>query len=216
MKDPKDVYLIFRRYNKEEQKNDHSMQPKSPHYFGWTPSKILAQAFLEQRDKSKYVLQKTDTDEIAEKMRFTDTLIEETRIDILELRSHKTGEDVMFLTTPEEQTSIETEIRKLFTKLSSFDSLYQESKTQSALSDFVNMMSNLQPKYFEALLYIGYHPDEFNYLYNGPTEDEFDYGYIPSPFNVDLPDIKREILDDPSRVVVFSLESVIKVIKDEL
>lgn len=213
------IYVVFRVYGpKERQSRDLvSLNPfgrdNGAHFYGWTPSKATVKAFLEQRSKHKYVVQEVDRDELFST--HGDRPSDDLLIDMIQLRSNKLGTDVVFFTTPEEKEGIEKRIQKLFRELSSLDSIWQEDLTKSPVSDFVNAIVNLLPGYANALHYIGYRPDVIDMVYDSVQDHDADDDLFELPTS---PSNQRNewTVDDPCKVIIYSLESVIKVIRDEL
>ena len=176
-------------------------------FYGWSTNKSIINAFLKQRSKKKYIVQKEfDID--------SNVLRPELMIDILLLKSCQSGEIIKFFTTEEEKERITKDINSMFDVLRTFDRIDDENIFQ-----LVNLFNNLDEKYIEALSIIGYKPMEVTYICDR-VDDMYDgEGGIDS-ISFDSEDeyntVDQKYSHDPAKVIIFSLESVIKVLKDDL
>jgi hypothetical protein len=180
--------------------------------YGWTHNKSILKAFLRQRDQNKYSTEKHSEDEISE-MFSENRLFSENMIDYINVRSAASGEEFMLFTTLQELNECEHRIRRYFEDLSSFT--YLKTKGEK-IPYYVNMVLSLREDYLDALSAIGYNPKEINILYDD-AESEYDYR-MDNAFDMDSGHIVWNPLDDikHSTRFIYSLESFIKVLKDDL
>jgi hypothetical protein len=215
------AYVVYRHYSSKEQDRPGPMalnpghRFRESHLYGWTPNKATLKAFLGQRSQKKYSSKAIDLDELRfEAGRSKDDLL----IEAAQLRSQALNETVFLFTTKEELEKVRNRIHEMFRELSSFEVLWRESITASPLSNFINMMTNLLPEYADALHFIGYRPEEINYVYD--SVDEAGDAYLAEGY--DIPIGRRTKTeqawrdDDPSKQIIISFESVIKVLREEL
>lgn len=222
MKNDDTVYVIFRRYSNKESigHGAHAMSIGSmfrdniTHLYGWTPSKATVKAFLGQRNRKKYIYSEIDS-ETLDMMLSTIRSRDDLMIRAAKFRSRQFDMDYQLFLTNEEEVMIRQRIRNMFTELSSLDSLWREDNYNGALTDFVNMIINLMPRYAWALHYIGYRPKEIDAIYDS-VEDEYDEFYVPDtpPINITYhaPGESFDLITG----IIYSLESAIMVIRDDL
>jgi hypothetical protein len=186
--------------------------------YGWSHSKSVVNAFLKQRNPKKYVIDKmvitADKSGAYSKRGLVDTryldLSDPIMLNILPLKSCNTGETVKLFTTSDEQIRIVSDIDSMFDQLRSFDRVEDTS-----IAHLVNIYKSIKPKYINALEWIGYNPTEISYLYD--TVDDI---YNEINFGQDYIDESDDEIDKGGlnliKAMFYSLESVIKVLKDEL
>lgn len=209
-------YLIFRRSDDRHGGIED--------FYGWTANKSILNAFLKQRSKNKYVVERMELNgteiEYCSNRKMLSTeyldLRSELMIDILELKSCQSGATVKFFTTEEEKQRIERDIKVMFDELRSFDRIDDEN-----IIKLVNLYNKLDEKYMDALECIGYRPMEISYIYDKVDDIYGDREVgIDDCVGFDSEDgchiTTDEYSNDPSKVIIYSLESVIKVLKDDL
>lgn len=211
-------YMIYRRYSKKERpdtpKNGRSI------FYGWTQSKSVAKAFISQRDKNKYNIYKINSEEIGDlySENYSDTAKE---IDYIKLTSAATGDEIMFLTTAEEENSAEKKIQSYFKDLCR---LVDKDNGNTTL---LNMYLNLKDKYQDMLEYVGFNPPEVNYLFDASDPDDDIDDIIDSAYEgyseYPCEEYKHQsylpgatMLPEVSQKILYSVESFIKVLKEDL
>ena len=216
-------YLIYRIYSAKErpEMNERSV------FYGWTSSKKVAKVFLKQRDKNKYQVIKMNDDEIIQNIPYSDEIITiESMIDFVKLRSAKTHEEIYFFTTLREMKQTEIDIQRMFHDMSSIANI-------KGNGNYLNMIFNLDEYYLSALFYIGYRPPELDILF--PSADERDNfstmydveesiedaydGMIEHPPETSeryqsIPGLMT--INDVASKIIYSIESFIKVLKNDL
>lgn len=226
MKKEKMKYLIFRVYpkNDEEHRNNRTV------LFGWTTSKDVLKAFMEQRDKRKYRSIKLSQSDIEEKFS-EDVTDAEKMIDIIKLKSSKTYEEIPFFSTPEELRETEIKIQRYFHELSSLSSIKGNGYH---VNDYINMFYNLDDYYKSALEYLGFRPSEMDILFPSAdvnddysnlskVEDQIEGAYDRFMNNHSTEEVQQieslpglSAIDDVANKIIYSLESFIKILKDDL
>lgn len=192
--------------------------------YGWTTNKSILNAFLKQRKKNKYVVDKIYVDIDKNALQTKQGLIEfkyldvdlsdDLMIDILPLKSCQSGDTIKLFSTNEEKIRIVNDIDNMFDALRSF----QREDDLDHIKGMVNTFGLIRDKYIDALETIGYRPMEVEYMYDSVDDiyNNVNYGFGYNPDNDD-----SEILANSNnyvtyKSVIYSLESVIKVLKDEL
>ncbi len=218
MDEEKVRYMVFRIYTKEERKDPDDRAV----FYGWSYDKAVVKAFFVQRNKAKYKVVKMNEKDIADNFH-EDVVDGSTQIDYIKLRSAKTDEEYIIFLTSNELVEREIEIQRLFSDLSSL-----EDKT------LLNMFLNLKPQYLEALYYIGYRPPEIDVLF--PSDDEKDDWCNENHAEYQIIETAEDsyssnengyriinhkpygaiALEDAFRKVIYSVESFIKVLKNDM
>lgn len=212
-------YLVYRVFDRKERpwKVDGSIM------YGWTNNKKVLKAFLQQRDKNKYRVFGFDKEELGEMYSSSIPPIE-SMIDMTHnLKSAATGEVIPFFSTSNEFTEAQKRIHRIFQELCSLSNI--ESKKRDT-KYFVDMYTNLDEKYTEALHYIGYRPKEIDILYDSMMEqadvihrlDTVYETFNPREWDYEHGDMQLgySVLEDVSEKIIYSIESFIKVLKDDL
>ena len=150
----------------------------------------------------------------------------ETMIDFIKLRSTQTQEEVLFFSTANELRTAEINIQKMMKDLSSISDIPGDG-------NYLYMILSLEDYYGDALHYLGYRPPEIEIMFPSiqgecgwgeldAIESEIDSAYdglMISPQEVvtknDQP-LGLSTLTDVSTKILYSLESFIKVLKDDL
>lgn len=212
--------MIFRVYTKDERRDPDTRAI----FYGWTRNKSVLKGFFSQRDKKKYKVIKMTDEFIAEQFS-EDNTDQDTCIDILKIKTIE-GEEVSLFATSREIHQAEIDIQRLFHDKSSLENI-------KGNGNYISMLLNLDEYYSSALELIGYRPMEVDILfqsadpndsYNGlyKTEEEIHDAYdgiYTYPDDNEERGLRVEGLssiEDISSRVIYSLESFIKVMKDDL
>lgn len=211
-------YLISRVYNKKEIKRDH----KTNHIYGWTYSKNMVKAFLQQRDSKKYFVEKAEKDMIAKRLNLYHDEMEGYMLNYVKLKSVKNDEEVKFFITANEMEECEKKIQKLFGDACSLDSI----NSGEDILRYVLLVLNLDKNYYETLYYLGYRPKEIDQLFDSYYGDgvyersEYSYeGMSCEEFycNHSIESMSSiQNTEDIAKKIIYSLESFIKVLKEDL
>ena len=217
----KKVYIVYRRYSKKERPDPSTRNS----LYGWSYNKNIIKAFLSQRSKDKYDFMKiyiesdTDMDDYE--------LDTSNMIDYIKLKSVTTGEDYPLFLTSNEMQEAEIRIQRYFRELCSIDNI-------KGKGDYLNMIINIEDYYKDALEFIGYRPPELSAIFDSvdPRQDPGDiYGITElieeaywgcgiHPFeemdrdNPTLPGLM--MISDVASKIIYSIESFIKVLREEL
>lgn len=220
-------FLVFRVYSEEErpEKSTQSI------YYGWTTHKAVLKAFLRQRSSKKYKVIKLSNEEIEkynQKYSDCDDLDDkEHMIDFIKLKSAKTYEEHTLFVTLNELRSFEIDVQGYFHDLASVSTIDGDSK-------YLDMVYNLREDYFNALYFLGYRPPEINALFsdnmesmydnNNDIEDQIVTAYdeasslTPKDFSIrsrnKLPG--QYFMNDISNKILYSIESFMKIMKDDM
>ncbi len=218
--DDKKYYLVYRIYN------DNPRSLENAAFYGWTDSKAVLKAFMHQRDKRKYSYDVIDDEELMEIFSYRD-LIDDNRIQFIKLTSNKTGELFTLFMTRGELRESEIKIQKLFKERCSISIINTDSEK---LYQLTLAIVNLKDKYAEALDMIGYQPYEVEGLFDGVresmSEDPSIEEYLDDVYKWqdDFSDIRKNpnrplgmsAFLDTCKKILYSLESFIKVMKNDL
>jgi len=205
-------YLVYRK----SENNEYYRQGGIEDFYGWTTSKSVLDAFLEQRNKKNYIVERVESLDEAELIdpRFVE-LLDDQMIDTIELKSCRTGEMVTLFMTDSEKKTIEHDIQKMFDDIRSFDRIKNIDTGR-----MVDIYSNLIEKYSVALDVIGYRPCEISYVYD-QIEDSYnsDVGFsdaYPKRDDTYTSFKSERYISDPSKIFIYSLESVIKILASDM
>ena len=223
MNEESNKYLVYRIYTNKERPDIENRSV----FYGWTNSKKVIKVFLKQRNKNKYKVIKMNDEEIIYNIPYSDEIITpDSMIDFVKLRSAKTHEEIYFFTTLQEMKEAEIKIQKHFHDMSSIANIQGNG-------NYLNMIFNLDDYYLNALIYIGYRPPELDILF--PSSDERDNfstmydveecieeaysGMVEHP-----PDTAERYqsvpglitIEDVASKIIYSIESFIKVLKNDL
>ena len=219
--DNKRVYIIYRKFNKKEQQI-HDIKYR---FYGWSPNKSVAKAFVSQRSKGKYAIYKTFMNKDTMYSEDGHELYNENMINFIRLKSVKyDGEFDIFMTADEMQEA-EKRIQRYFRELCSISSI-------PGNYDYLSMITHLDDYYAMALDFIGYRPPEISAMYpsadfrDDPGEimgideliEEAYSGSVISPSEnytnpTTLPGLS--MLNDVASKVLYSVESFIKVLRED-
>ena len=226
-------FLVHRVYSHKERPNDD----RRSRVYGWTGSRKVLRAFLKQRDEKKYTFVELTGMEMAEIYSHND-LSRENMITFLLLKSSQTGETFHLFMTLNELNEVEKRVQRIFVDLSmltrivtphSYDLEFdnREDITNKIIL-FMELYLNIKDKYSDALHFIGYRPSEIEKYYPPPdreeaeiVDDAIDMAYAGNIsmeyFNEPHDQIPGLMaLEDVSKQILYSLESFIKVMKEDL
>jgi hypothetical protein len=175
--------------------------------YGWTDNKKVLKAFLRQRDKKKYAFIEMDKDEMMEK--FSDNFPpEDGMINYIRVKSSQSLEEITLFMTENELVEAEKKIQKMFLDLCSVGNI----KAVEEIGYFLNMIVNLKKKYVDALAFIGYRPTEIDILFDSIEDLEA----RENIFNIYSHYLEPKWEEDISRITIYSIESFIKVMSEDL
>lgn len=215
-------YMIYRVYSKSERPDMGSRSV----FFGWTRSKDVRDAFLSQRDKKKYKCVKMYDEDIAE-IYSEDVADESTMIDFVSLKfASNPQEHIPFFTTSTELKNAEINIQKYFNDLCSLDNI-------ANIDNIITMFVHLDNYYADALEYIGFRPPILESMFTraGYMEGELEIDRLESSIETaydgsimhpeeeyksehNIPGLS--MLDDVCKQILYSVESFIKVLREDL
>lgn len=190
---------------------DHDSQGGIDNYYGWSNSKAIINAFMQQRNPKKYIVDKEIIPGNIEIEKYD--CLAEFMIDTLRLKSSNDGQKYTIFMTKEEMMYIENSIREL-------QSSYYNFNNDPDSSSLMQMIFNLDEEYLQCLEFIGYRPLENSYLFDEINE-AYDYQLI-HPSSIDDVDVDRYSLpgerniSDKSKLLMYSLENVIRILGDKL
>lgn len=214
-------YMVYRVYTKKERSDPNERVV----LYGWTSDKNVLKAFLAQRDEKKYTYMRIDQEDIG---KYFDENVDDTdiQIDIIWVKSAGSREDVPLFTTMDELNNAEKDIQKYFRNLASFEDIEGDG-------DYVQMVIHLDEYFASALFYLGYRPQDIDYMYPSASDEdsfsglstaerEIDWAYdgmMQSPQEEYHP-LKKPLglytLSDVSSKILYSLENIIKAMRDNL
>lgn len=152
-------YVVYRVFTKKERpKKDERMV-----YYGWSNSKVVIKAFLQQRDPKKYAVVKLKPEDIEMYSESIDD--DDYLIDYIKIRSTSTDEEMCLFMTRNELMESEVFIQRMFVDQASLSNI-------DGNGPYLNMVIGLDDYYFEALYLIGYRPKEIDILF--PSADYHD------------------------------------------
>ena len=157
-------------------------------FYGWSNSKAVVTAFLAQRSPKKYKVRKFCSDT----MDIEDYVGDDTFIDWMPLKSARTREDVKLFITKREKEEAEKNIQAMFRDLSSLG--YGER-----IVEVLTLFVNLDDYYFSALDFLGFRPPELEAMFPTSTSDTEEF-----------------ISDDMTNKIIYSLESFVRVLRDDM
>lgn len=217
------LYIVFRVYSKKERPDENA----EPILYGWTWSKNVLEAFLSQRTREKYYVDKVEGELDRLVDGYYNDLDTDNMINFAKLKSTANkDEDIPLFMTANEMREAEKRIQRYFRELCSLSSIKGDG-------DYVGMFMNLHEYFAEALELIGFRPPEISAMcpsadYRddpgeiiGITEliDEAYDGATASPSevytnNTKLPGLST--LPDIASKMLYSIESFIKVLREDL
>lgn len=187
--------------------------------YGWTFDKKILKTFLTQRSKNKYKALRANYDDILELFSEQVDGSGMYTIDWMDLPSNQTGENIRLFLTANEKIVAEKAIKKMLRDMSALDRIHGE------IEDYVEMVVNLEEKYFEALEFIGFRPKELEAIFDSIEENSMIgfncdtgayYDMSPEEFyqshNLSSGDATNPVFDK----ILWSLEAFVRVMKDDL
>lgn len=215
-------YLVYRVYTKEERPDieDRSI------LYGWSTNKSIVKAFCKQRSKDKYQVLKMSNDDIirtfSEEIDDTDAMI-----DFIKLKSAKTHEVIYLFMTLNEMRETEKKIQKMFLDQASLERI-------PGNGNYLELFMNLDDYYADALFFIGYRPREVDILFPSadPRDDyasvdrieqQIDQAY-DGLYGFPQEELRRStdsvvglsIIEDVANKICYSVESFIKVMREDM
>lgn len=208
------LYLVYRRYSQIERPRRRANERTI--FYGWTKSKNVVKAFFAQRSKHKYDVVETDLEEIGEKLS-ENSLNPDDMIDFIVLHFAGSKESIQFFMTKREMFEAEIRIERYFRDMCN---LVTRDKGNTTL---LLMYMNLLEYYTDALEFIGFSPPEIDDLngtdssYYDLFEESIERAYEESPYDEyerwqEPPGSSA----NPRAKFVYSIESFIKVLRDDL
>jgi len=215
-------YMIYRVYSKSERPDYASRSI----FYGWTRSKDVKKAFLSQRNKDKYRCVKAYDEDISEEYS-EDVLDRDTMIDYINLRFASNPQNqIPFFTTVVELKAAEKNIQKYFKDLCSLDSVRNTD-------NIITMLTHLDPYYSDALEYIGFRPEILEAMFpracamEGQLEIDRIENWIDMAYDGSYTYPEEEAsskhnipgigaMEDVSNKILYSVESFVKILRDEL
>lgn len=209
-------------YSKEE-RPDYEDRSR---LYGWSRSKSVVKAFMKQRSKDKYRVFKMNENEIART--FSEDIDDpEAMIDLIKLKSVKSGELIGIFMTSNEMLETEKKVQKLF---------YDQASLSNVEGDgnYVSMFLHIKDYYADALYIIGCRPGEIDAIYPSSDyhddyanlmdiEEKIDNAYMGMylcPQEVwqrsDTSLRGLSMIDDISNKILYSVESFIKVMREDM
>lgn len=222
MKDEK-IYVIHRIYNKDEIRYNNSSKSR---IYGWSNNKNIIKAFISQRNKNKYYVEKMygSSEEILDG--YYNDLDNENMINYIKLKSVNSDQEFYLFMTAVEMQEAEINIQKYFRDLCCISDI-------EGRGNYLEMFMNIDRYYSDALDFIGYRPPEISAMYQSmdPTDDPGDIigitelienaysGSCISPYE-DMRNSCKPLgllmFTDVASKILYSIESFIKVLRDEL
>lgn len=221
-------YLIYRVYSEKENPNSKERSK----FYGWSSSKKIIKVFMTQRDERKYKVVKTSENEINKLIdtgKIDDVYVDDGyMITYIYLTSVINKQTIPFFSTQNELYDAEIKIQRMFNELCSLSNM----KCSGSGLNMLEMILNLDDWYGSALYYLGYRPPDLNTLF--PMEDEADgysgiyktemliteayEGVAEFPKETDEPGgpLGLLTLEDVSNKILYSVESFVKVLKEDL
>jgi hypothetical protein len=213
-------YLLYRVFSQKERP---TLSDGNNYFYGWTNSKKIVKAFFKQRDKNKYVVFESTLDEIASRYSENDLRLEK-KISFLKLKSAKTGEEFSIFMTSSEMCEAEKRIQRMAERHCYFLNIDEKK----GILHYIVLFINLKEKYQEALNYIGYRPPEMQSMFDSVREERAEieecidlaYGESLNPREYyhdpqeNVPGLST--LSDVSKMILYSVESFVKVLKDDM
>ena len=222
MKEEKKYYLVYRVFSEEERPCAYHDYERFMLY-GWTSSKKILKAFLNQRSKKKYKWRRIDDDEEYMIMLGHEP-DKEHMIDFVELTSAADGNKYKLFMTEKDLINTKALVRRYFIDLARL------IERDNGKMNLLHMYVNLEDKWLDPLKFIGFNPPELDVLF-----DDVEYREINDDDLINMngygDDFPHEIYEhqtsihenfdplgyeDISPKIVFSLESFIKILKDDM
>jgi hypothetical protein len=151
-----------------------------------------------------------------------------SEINMIKLKSAKSGEFVVIFMTANELKTTEIEIQEMFRQASKLEPM------GNRIAEGVEMVTHLTPYYSDALDFIGFRPPEVDSMYPGLEDAAYNDGLtrieqlVETAYHENIegyPNLRSELilssmmtetLRDVFTKIVYSLESFVKVMKNDL
>ena len=215
------IFLVYRIYNKKERSTSNIKS----RFYGWSQNKNVIKAFMSQRSSTKYDVVKIYDDPLTVTIE-SNYLDNNNMIDYVKLKSADTHEYVNLFMTMDEAQEAEIKVQRYFRDLCSISNI-------TGNGNYMEIFMNLNDYYADALDFIGYRPPEISAMLpsadyrDDPGEimgieeliEEAYSGAWISPSetfnkNSNLPGLN--CLTDIAAKILYSVESFIKVLRDDL
>lgn len=215
-------YLVYRIYHKSE----CSDATDRSRFYGWSTNKNIIKAFRKQRNQKKYKIIKMSENEISKT--FSENIDDiDAMIDYIKLRSVKTNEKMTLFLTLNEMRETEKKIQRMFLDQAALSRI-------PGTGNYLQMFLHLDNYYADALYFIGFRPREVDDLFPSADyhddyssiekiEEEIDAAY-EEMYQFPREIVKKStesavglaVIEDVSNKIYYSLESFIKVMKDDM
>lgn len=199
------AYLVYRRYSdeelKERRRSGEILRDRN-RFFGWTDNKHTIKLFSLQRSSKKYFIRQVTLEELSNIG--TERTMENFQLELISLQSNRLKRSVALMTTADERDTFERKIRRMFTEACSLGPWITEGDVVN-FTRMVNCIANLIPKYAGALAYLGYVNTDLNSVFDSVDDEEWIDLYRPGGNSLNT-----------GKLIIYSLESVIKVILDDM
>lgn len=215
-------YLVYRIYHKSE----CSDSTDRSRFYGWSTNKNIIKAFRKQRNQKKYKIIKMSENEISKI--FSENIDDiDAMIDYIKLRSAKTNEKMSLFLTLNEMRETEKKIQRMFLDQAALSRI-------PGTGNYLQIFLHLDNYYADALHFIGFRPREVDDLFPSADyhddyssiekiEEEIDAAY-EEMYQFPREIVKKStesavglaVIDDVSNKIYYSLESFIKVMKDDM
>lgn len=213
-------YIVYRVYSKKERpRADERLS-----YYGWSESKSVIKAFLQQRSPNKYKVYKINKEDITPSM--DDINDSYNMIDYIKLKSALTQEEFSLFMTMGEMKECEKRIQRMFIDQCALSNI-------EGNGNYLEMFMNLDEYYADALFYIGFRPEEIDIMFPSSDyhddysnftkiEEAIDDAYVGAYLHPEETYDKNKFIpglyamDDVSKMLYYSLESFIKVLIDDM
>ena len=228
MNDEDIVYLVYRYYNPKEYPDIQNKERNV--YYGWTASKSVLQAFKKQRDFNKYNVRKITPEEITP---YCDDLLlsDDKMIDFVSVYSTTYSDRISLFLTKDELKEAEIKINKIF------DELCRLVDRDNGKLNLLTLYVNLIDEYAIPLEFIGFDPPELKTMF--PPADDYRESMdsmwdcdslMNNAFNYSDESYTYESYSDNGSYhtnysstdisirdkIIYSLESFIKVLKEDM
>lgn len=147
----KTTYAVFRVYSSADMPDPSTRSV----FFGWSDSKQVIKAFLEQRDKKKYKVIPLSDDDKRNYRFYPDIENRDAMIDYVRLRIAETHEEIHFFSTLKETHVAEVRIQERFHEMCSIPDEH-----------LLRMFIHIDPYYMDALELLGYQPKEVDMMFD--------------------------------------------------
>lgn len=209
-------YMIYRKYSREERSEEERFV-----FWGWSSSRDAVLGFLRQRSHKKYKIVEIKMSEMF-KIYGEDDLDEDSRLNMVTLLSAKTRKPSVLFTTQIELNETKKKIQRMFRDAASLGDV-----CGSDTVEVLHLFMRIKPYYASALYFIGFRPPEVDAMYDSADyhddysgiesiEEEIDSEHADDTSKPTLDPFRSSIVDDVSKKIIYSLESFIAILKDDM